>query len=188
MFIVFFFFKQKSAYEMRISDWSSDVCSSDLSIADIAARLVIEKPDMLAFIESDRSLYLGNLVTKARKIAAVLATRGLVPGDVVSFQLPNWLETAVINLACCIGGFVCNPIIPIYREAEVGYILRDGRAKILFVPTSFRGFDYVNMARALQAGLPDLATIVTVRGEAEGCIGYAEPLAYNATYEIGTAT
>src|SRR3546814_8738790 len=31
MFCVFFFFKQKTAYEMRISDWSSDVCSSDLS-------------------------------------------------------------------------------------------------------------------------------------------------------------
>src|SRR3546814_5696995 len=28
--IIFFFFKQKTAYEMRISDWSSDVCSSDL--------------------------------------------------------------------------------------------------------------------------------------------------------------
>src|SRR3546814_8253983 len=35
MFIVaFFFFKQKTAYEMRISDWSSDVCSSDLTISD----------------------------------------------------------------------------------------------------------------------------------------------------------
>src|SRR3546814_14054594 len=32
-FIVFFFFKQKTAYEMRISDWSSDVCSSDLLAA-----------------------------------------------------------------------------------------------------------------------------------------------------------
>src|SRR3546814_1567686 len=31
--VVFFFFKQKTAYEMRISDWSSDVCSSDLDIA-----------------------------------------------------------------------------------------------------------------------------------------------------------
>src|SRR3546814_12263021 len=30
-YIVFFFFKQKTAYELRISDWSSDVCSSDLS-------------------------------------------------------------------------------------------------------------------------------------------------------------
>src|SRR3546814_1341825 len=31
MFLFFFFFKQKTAYEMRISDWSSDVCSSDLA-------------------------------------------------------------------------------------------------------------------------------------------------------------
>src|SRR3546814_13739794 len=30
--VLFFFFKQKTAYEMRISDWSSDVCSSDLSV------------------------------------------------------------------------------------------------------------------------------------------------------------
>src|SRR3546814_13866136 len=30
MFMMFFFFKQKTAYDMRISDWSSDVCSSDL--------------------------------------------------------------------------------------------------------------------------------------------------------------
>src|SRR3546814_8980215 len=34
MFVLFFFFKQKTAYEMRISDWSSDVCSSDLIASD----------------------------------------------------------------------------------------------------------------------------------------------------------
>src|SRR3546814_3494040 len=33
---LFFFFKQKTAYEVRISDWSSDVCSSDLAICDVA--------------------------------------------------------------------------------------------------------------------------------------------------------
>src|SRR3546814_4221265 len=33
---MFFFFKQKTAYEMRISDWSSDVCSSDLFASDEA--------------------------------------------------------------------------------------------------------------------------------------------------------
>src|SRR3546814_1432879 len=32
MYNVFFFFKQKTAYELRISDWSSDVCSSDLAL------------------------------------------------------------------------------------------------------------------------------------------------------------
>src|SRR3546814_14530065 len=34
LFFVFFFFKQNTAYEMRISDWSSDVCSSDLAAPD----------------------------------------------------------------------------------------------------------------------------------------------------------
>src|SRR3546814_3191289 len=37
MFSYVFFFKQKTAYEMRISDWSSDVCSSDLAAQDEAA-------------------------------------------------------------------------------------------------------------------------------------------------------
>src|SRR3546814_13503092 len=37
MYIFFFFFKQKTAYEMRISDWSSDVCSSDLILFEQSA-------------------------------------------------------------------------------------------------------------------------------------------------------
>src|SRR3546814_6012577 len=36
--VFFFFFKQKTAYEMRISDWSSDVCSSDLPACSVPAR------------------------------------------------------------------------------------------------------------------------------------------------------
>src|SRR3546814_5936932 len=44
----FFFFKQKTAYEMRISDWSSDVCSSDLAVGrelgdDLARRRAAEQ-------------------------------------------------------------------------------------------------------------------------------------------------
>src|SRR3546814_19360029 len=38
---MFFFFKQKTAYEMRISDWSSDVCSSDLAALDAETRLLV---------------------------------------------------------------------------------------------------------------------------------------------------
>src|SRR3546814_6467860 len=38
--IIFFCFKQKTAYEMRISDWSSDVCSSDLHLPNVGARSI----------------------------------------------------------------------------------------------------------------------------------------------------
>src|SRR3546814_8299277 len=44
VFFLFFFFKQKTAYEMRISDWSSDVCSSDLRVR--AAMMAIQRCDL----------------------------------------------------------------------------------------------------------------------------------------------
>src|SRR3546814_3715066 len=42
--VLFFFFKQKTAYEMRISDWSSDVCSSDLSEHLMDGLFVLHNP------------------------------------------------------------------------------------------------------------------------------------------------
>src|SRR3546814_6218503 len=55
-FSLFFFFKQKTAYEMRISDWSSDVCSSDLPIgADLG-------------IEDLRHAFLGHVVERLAQL------------------------------------------------------------------------------------------------------------------------
>src|SRR3546814_9596925 len=51
--VLFFFFKQKTAYEMRISDWSSDVCSSDLA-ADRILRLTLGT--IAAFPELERQI------------------------------------------------------------------------------------------------------------------------------------
>src|SRR3546814_9263247 len=57
-FFLFFFFKQKTAYEMRISDWSSDVCSSDLmlkKVADTQGRVLHEEahPEAGGYFRSD---------------------------------------------------------------------------------------------------------------------------------------
>src|SRR3546814_1245322 len=51
MFSVFFLFKQKTAYEMRISDWSSDVCSSDLRLPKVGFRSKIkaERAEVLLY-------------------------------------------------------------------------------------------------------------------------------------------
>src|SRR3546814_10725511 len=46
--VLFFFFKQKTAYEMRISDWSSDVCSSDLGGLPEGGRHVEKADDVRA--------------------------------------------------------------------------------------------------------------------------------------------
>src|SRR3546814_6468183 len=44
-YMSFFFFKQKTAYEMRISDWSSDVCSSDLGCGEAGDRPAPKSPN-----------------------------------------------------------------------------------------------------------------------------------------------
>src|SRR3546814_6403278 len=48
----FFFFKQKTAYEMRISDWSSDVCSSDLRL-EVLRDLLLRDDDALTVLLND---------------------------------------------------------------------------------------------------------------------------------------
>src|SRR3546814_2048276 len=56
LILFFFFFKQKTAYEMRISDWSSDVCSSDLLRRGACAYICGEESAMLESIEGKRGL------------------------------------------------------------------------------------------------------------------------------------
>src|SRR3546814_5589757 len=52
MCCIFFFFKQKTAYEMRISDWSSDVCSSDL----VSQRGRLQRPAKIARMYDHKAL------------------------------------------------------------------------------------------------------------------------------------
>src|SRR3546814_7449985 len=55
VWLVVFFFKQKTAYGLRISDWSSDVCSSDLAsmeaIDQLRARLGLDRPIPVQYVE-----------------------------------------------------------------------------------------------------------------------------------------
>src|SRR3546814_2550510 len=72
---IFFFFKQKTAYEMRISDWSSDVCSSDLPIAPRVVGMA--HPDMAA-----AGLVVGVERAQQRRLAATrrAVERPALPG------------------------------------------------------------------------------------------------------------
>src|SRR3546814_16427452 len=64
--MLFFFFKQKTAYEMRISDWSSDVCSSDLAFDVQVAELLL----------NDHTLYAEALAVTATPTFASTETAG----------------------------------------------------------------------------------------------------------------
>ena len=79
-------------------------------------------------------------------LALQLAKLGVGRGDVVSFQLPNWWEFSVLHLACLKLGAVSNPLMIIFRERELRFMLRLAETKVFVVPAAFRGFDYAGMA------------------------------------------
>lgn len=135
----------------------------DTTVWEAAQAYAADEPDRVVVTDDQRACTVSEIVEAARALAEGLHAMGLRSGDVISYQLPNWWETVVINLAACAGGWVCNPIVPIYREGEVRYILRDARTRVFFVPASFRGFDHAAMALCLRGELPALDHVVVVR-------------------------
>ncbi len=104
------------------------------------------------------------LATFADRIAVGLSRLGVGRNDVVAMQLPNWWQFSLLYLACSRIGAVLNPLMHIFRERELSFMLKHGEAKVLVVPKVFRGFDHEAMARGLQPSLPDLRRIVVIDG------------------------
>ena len=110
-------------------------------------------PDKIAAIDSRRQVTFAELQAESDRCALGLLELGVRPGDVVSFQLPNWIEFLVLHFAASRIGAVSNPLIPIYREREVGFMVGLAESKVLVVPQEFRGFDYPAMVDRLRGGL-----------------------------------
>jgi acyl-CoA synthetase (AMP-forming)/AMP-acid ligase II len=149
--------------EEIIARYRADGAWLDRTIGDLLDKLCETRPDQKLIVDGVRIMSAASVRQEAQQLARSLAERGLTRGDVVSFQLPNWHEAILVELACSYGGYVCNPIVPIYRDAEVSFILADAGARVLFVPEFFRGFDYRAMVSRMRPNLPRLNEIVFAR-------------------------
>src|SRR3546814_7107132 len=88
--VLCFFFKQKTAYEMRISDWSSDVCSSDLTILTVLDALHMPHDPLLLL-----GIIAGGLLTKAALTLLALRLIGRAVADVVANMRLELIETVM---------------------------------------------------------------------------------------------
>lgn len=127
-------------------------------IAVIATRAEQGDETRLTYAELDRL---------SDRVAVGLARRGVGEGDVVSFQLPNWWQFTVLHLAALKVGAVSNPLMIIFRERELTFMLGLAESKVLVVPASFRNVDHRAIAKAVQAAVPTLAHVMVVDGEGE---------------------
>ena len=118
-------------------------------------------PEALCVVdERDRRLDFAGYRDAALRVAAALWARGVAPETPVSWMLPSTLEAMLLCGALARLGAVQNPILPIYRERETGFILDQTRARLFCVPPVFRGFDYAAMARSLAGAREGLEVLV----------------------------
>ena len=108
------------------------------------------KTHEIAIVDRGAHYTFGEVMHRAEALACALKSLGIGSGDVVTFQLPNWVEAALLHLACIRIGAVVNPVVPIYREKELNYILEDAGTALLVIPNNYRGFDYPAFAARLQ--------------------------------------
>jgi non-ribosomal peptide synthetase component E (peptide arylation enzyme) len=139
---------------------------SETFYAILSARAAAH-PDRIAIVDRGRRVSYAELKTRVDRVAAGFAALGIGSGDVVTIQLPNWVEFAYVFFALERLGAVANQIGPDFRSREVDYILRFSESRAFVCPARFKSFDYVKMIGELRPGLPDLK-VVCVLGSPSG--------------------
>lgn len=125
--------------------------SSARTLWELVDRRAGLTPDRPVLLQGDRTLTFGELRDRSERVAAGLYERGVRPGTVVAWQLPTRIETALLSFALARIGAVQSPVIPFYRDREVGFALRESKAAHFAVPGEWRGFDHTAMAHRLGA-------------------------------------
>ena len=141
------------------------------TILDYVDAALAQDPDLPAITDyngetgQSTSISYGQLDRLSRRMGLALINNGIKTGDVVSLQLPNWWQFNAMHLACARIGAITNPLMPIFRERELTYMLGFAESKVMIAPHRFRGFEYKPMMEAMRNELPHLEHIFYIDGE-----------------------
>src|SRR5205807_5379792 len=136
---------------------------------ELVERRAQESPDALFLTdETKRTMTFAEYRAAAERAAAGLNATGIGEGAAVTWQLPTWIESFVLVAALSRLGAIQNPVMPIYRHREVSFVTRQTGARLLIVPSEFRGFDYKAMADEVAGELDGLEVLVADRALPQG--------------------
>ena len=136
---------RRDAYE-RGGDWDTTTLPGRVAAHASA------QPDARAVVdEHGGGLTYGELWEQATRVAGFLAGEGIGSGAVVSVQLPNQFNTAVVALGVLASGAVINPLLPNYRARELAHVFTTARPRAVFTPSTYRSFDHEDLVATTAA-------------------------------------
>jgi acyl-CoA synthetase (AMP-forming)/AMP-acid ligase II len=116
----------------------------------------------------DPTITYGEFRDRAERIAAGLAEAGIGSGTLVTWQLPSRIDSVVVSAALARLDAVQCPVLHLYREKELGFVMRHTGAEFVIVPGTWKGFDYAEMATGLAAQMDPSPTVLSVSELVEG--------------------
>ena len=128
----------------------------------VAQRALLSPDRVLVVDEHGREVTFAEFRFLAERVAAGLYAGGVRQGTRVMWMLPTWIESLVLSAALSRLGAIQVPLIPVYRQREIGFIARQTSAPLMFVPGVWRGTDYVDLATSATATMDKPPTLVTV--------------------------
>ena len=149
---------QKGLWHDRTINQDLDACLATCPDKLALTALRVESGEIRRFTYRE-------MARMADRIAVGLSRLGVGKNDVVACQLPNWWEFTLTYLACSRLGAVINPLMHIFRERELNFMLTHGQAKVMIAPKIFRGHDFEKMIGGINDKLPDLKHLVIVDGD-----------------------
>ncbi len=136
---------------------------------ELMERRVDATPDDLMAVDEDmRTLTFAELWSEAELAAAGLRAAGVSEDDVVTWCLPNWIETFVLVAALARLGVVQNPVVPGVGEAELERLAARSRSTLLVVPATLDGRDVEDDVTAIARRLGGVRVLVTDRALPQG--------------------
>lgn len=131
----------------------SNTTNKSLNVSKVAAtkinkfleRWACEKPNDTAIVDyigdlsSERSWSWEKLGRAVDAFASELIDLKVEPGESVAYLLPNCAEFVALSLAILKIGAICCPVIPIFREREIAFVIRKSKARVFVIPKKFRG-------------------------------------------------
>jgi cyclohexanecarboxylate-CoA ligase len=128
--------------------------------------------DKVFLFDSTTSFTYGQLRDDAVRLAAGLKRLGVARGDRVVVQLPNWAEFGLIAVALSRLGAIVVPVMPIYRGAEVSYVVEHSGAVAAITCESMKDFSYIEMYAGIQGERPEqLRHLIVARPSAPSSDG-----------------
>jgi 2,3-dihydroxybenzoate-AMP ligase len=126
-----------------------------------------QRPDRVALVTDREQITYRELAERVRTVAARLDAAGLRRGDRIVVQLPNAPSFLYLVLAAFRQGVLPVFALPAHREHEISHLVMHSEARGYAIPAEYRGFDYLDLARGVQAQCPGLEHLLVSGGDSQ---------------------